>query len=181
MRKAIVLAALLLAACSNGGSHTAAPTSTIATTTTIPPNSTPTTIKVPTAREFIEGFKRRGLPVGKVVCYTDESDPNHLLNRPGGYVEKCDWADKRQEQLLANKDSTDPDSGFDLVGGSVETFERPGGAAERAAYLHGFEGSGALSPGYTYQPKNANWVLRIDVELTKKQAEAYLKAFLAQF
>lgn len=171
MRKTIVvlLVALLLAAC-NGKSKQAV--NTTATTTTLTPQAQgpPTTVKVPTAREFIAGFKQRGLPVGKVICFKDETDPNNLLGRPGGYVEKCDWADKREEQVL-------PD---DLVGGSIETFEKPGGAAQRATYLHAFEGPSALSPGYTYQPKNAIWVLRVDQELTKKQAEAYLQAFLAQ-
>jgi hypothetical protein len=68
----------------------------------------------------------------------------------------------------------------DPVGGSIETFEKPGGAAARAEYLHAFEGPSALSRSYTYQPKNAIWVLRIDQELARAQAQAYLKAFLAQ-
>jgi hypothetical protein len=135
----------------------------------------PTTVKVPTAREFIAGFKQAGLPVGKVRCYTESNDPNNLLGRPGGYIEKCNWADTRYPQ---NGDTKDFD--YTLTGGSIETFEKPGGAAQRAEYLHAFEGPGILNPGYTYQPKNANWVLRIDVELTKSQAQAYLKAFEAQ-
>jgi hypothetical protein len=121
-------------------------------------------VKVPTAREFIAGFKRAGLPVGRVVCYTDATDPNDLLNRPGGYVEKCDWADKRAEQVAG-----------DVTGGSIETYEKPGGASSRAEYLKAFEGAGMLSTGYTFQPQNAIWVLRIDKELTKAQADAYLE------
>jgi hypothetical protein len=164
----IGLSALLV-----GCQGTSGPTATTAATTatTVPTaTSTATTIRVPTAREFIAGFKRAGLPVGKVICYTDETDPNNLLGRPGGYIAKCDWTDKREEQIL-------PD---DPIGGSIETFEEPGGAAERAAYLKAFEGAGALSPGYTFAPKDSIWVLRIDSELTRKQADAYLKAMLTQ-
>jgi hypothetical protein len=169
MKRIIVAAGIIvfLAAC--GGKDNSGDTSS-ATTLTTQTQGPSTTVKVPTAREFIAGFKRAGLPVGKVICYTDETDPNDLLGRPGGYVEKCDWADKREEQSL-------PD---DPIGGSIETFERPGGAVQRAEYLKAFEGAGAFSSGYTYLPKNSNWVLRIDSELTKSQAQAYLKAFEVQ-
>ena len=168
---AVLVVLVVLAGCaSDDGGRQAAATTTAAPTTLPTANSTATTIRVPTAREFIAGFKRRGLPVGKVICYTDETDPNDLLGRPGGYVEKCDWADTREEQIL-------PD---DPVGGSIETFETPGGAVQRADYLRAFEGPTALSTGYTYVPNNAIWVLRIDSELTRRQANAYLNAMLAQ-
>jgi hypothetical protein len=86
---ALVLVAVVGCSGSDDGAKPAAPTT--AATTTIPAtaNSTATTIRVPTAREFIAGFKRAGLPVGKVICYTDETDPNNLLGRPGGYVENA--------------------------------------------------------------------------------------------
>jgi hypothetical protein len=135
MKRLLVAAVLLLAACSDNetGSTTA---------------QGPTT-KAPTAHEFIESFKQRGLPVGKVVCYDGDTDPNNLLGRPGGYIEKCDWADTREKQPHANADYTDPDSDFDLIGGSIETYEEPSGAAMRAEELRAFEG-GILSTGYTF-------------------------------
>ena len=183
MRKLLV-AVVLLTACSDGAESTAP--------------QAPTTIKVPTAREFIEGFKRASLPVGKVVCFTDENDPNDLLGRPGGYVEKCDWSDKREQPTMQpttpqGKPCSDPDidpldkelcdnatkEEVDLIGGSIETFENPADAMQRAEMLRSFEGAGALSTGYTFTPKDAVWVLRIDQELTKRQAQAYLDTFLA--
>jgi len=160
-RTAVLILALLLAGCT--ADHQEA--------TTRPA----TTIRVPTAREFIAGFKAAGLPVGKVICYTDATDPNHLLNRPGGYVEKCNWADRRYPQ---NGDTKEFD--YTLTGGSIETFEKPGGAAMRAEYLGAFAGQGVLSTGYTFQPKDAIWVLRLDSELTKAQAGQYLEAMEAQ-
>ena len=187
MKRILVAAVLLLAACSDGE------------TSTTPQTEAPTTtIKTPTARQFIEGFKQRGLPVGKVVCYNDENDPNDLLGRPGGYVEKCDWADKREQPpseptTAQGKLCSDPDidpldkelcentpkEEVDLIGGSIETYEEPEGAASRAEELRAFEG-GILSTGYTFTPKEGKWVLRVDQELTKSQAQAYLDAFLAQ-
>jgi hypothetical protein len=168
MKRLLVATVLLVAACSNGNEST-----------TPQAQAPTTTIKTPTARAFIEGFKQHGLRVGMVVCYNDENDPNDLLGRPGGYVEKCDWADKREDQPAAKYDYNDPDSGFDLIGGSIETYEEPEGAASRAEELRAFEG-GILSTGYTFTPKDDKWVLRVDQELTKSQAQAYLDAFLAQ-
>jgi hypothetical protein len=164
----VVAVSLLLAACSDGKEST-----------TPRAQETTTTTKTPTARAFIQGFKQRGLPVGMVVCFTDENDPNDLLNRPGGYIEKCDWADKREEQPHAKADYNDPNSDFDLMGGSIETYEEPEGARSRAEELRGFEG-GLLSTGYSFTPKDGKWVLRVDKELTKAQAQSYLDAFLAQ-
>jgi hypothetical protein len=187
MRKLLVAVVLLLAACSE--SETTMPQAQGPTTTTI---------KDRTAREFIEDFKQHDLPVGKVVCYDDETDPNNLLGRPGGYIEKCDWSDKREQPTTEpttaqGKLCSDPDidpldkelcestskEKVDLIGGSIETYEGPSGAAMRAEELRAFQG-GFLSTGYTFTPKDAVWVLRVDKELTKSQAQAYLDAFLAQ-
>jgi hypothetical protein len=179
MRRTLLAMVLvvILAACggSDGGKQATATTKAATSTTLATANSTATTIRVPTAREFIAGFKRAGLPIGKVRCYTEATDPNHLLGRPGGYTEKCDWADKRYPQYGDTKDFD-----YTLTGGSIETFEKPGGAVARAEYLRAFEGPTALNPGYTFVPKDAIWVLRIDSELTRKQANVYLKAMLAQ-
>jgi len=101
-RLALAVALLaLLAACNRDGAS-----SSKGNTTTLPPQAQgpPTTVKVPTAREFIAGFKRAGLPVGKVHCYTEDNDPNNLLGRPGGYIEKCSWADTRYPQNADTKD-----------------------------------------------------------------------------
>jgi hypothetical protein len=153
------------------------------------------------ARDLIVGFKRAGLPVGKVSCYDEKTDPNHLLGRPGGYTEKCDWSDKREQPTTEpttgqGQSCSDPDidpldkelcegaaaEDVDLIGGSIEVFDTPGLALQRATYLHGFEGPGPLNPGWTFiVPDNATHVLRIDSELTKAQAEAYRQAMRDQF
>ena len=49
----------------------------------------------------------------------------------------------------------------------MELFDTPEGAEERAEYLKGFEGAGALSTGYTWVvPEDGVAVLRIDQELS---------------
>jgi hypothetical protein len=166
MKKVLLLAVLGLAACSGQGGEEAAPEATqqqAATTTTAAEQQF-------TARELVAKVKQAGLPIGKVDCFTEETDPNDLLGRPGGYTSKCDWADKREEQYSAD----------DLIGGSFEVYDTPEDAAERAEYLEGFAGSGALSTGYTWVvPDGGVTVLRIDQELTPTQAKQYREAALA--
>jgi hypothetical protein len=168
LRRVVAVTSLVLvvAGCDgSGGSGSERTTTTTAVTTTAPP----TTVAALTARQFIEGFKRAGLPVGKVTCFNEDTDPNDLLGRPGGYIEKCDWADRREEQ-----------SADDLIGGSIETYERPDGAAMRAEELRAFQG-GILSTGYTFVvPDGGRWVLRVDQEVSPTQARRYHRAMLAQ-
>jgi hypothetical protein len=168
MKKVLLLAVLALAACSEQGAEEAAPapeaTQQAGTTTTAAAQQF-------TARELVAKVKQAGLPIGKVDCFTEETDPNDLLGRPGGYTSKCDWADKREEQYSAD----------DLIGGSFEVFDTAEDAAERAEYLKAFEGQGALSTGYTYiVPDGGTTVLRVDADLTSKQAEQYKRATLKE-
>jgi hypothetical protein len=103
------------------------------------------------------------MPVGKVICYTEETDTNNLLGRPGGYKEKCDWQDRLEEPV--------PD---DVVGGSFEVFESQEAAIDRAEYLKAFAGQGMLSTGYTWVvPEGGVTVLRVDKELGSKWAKEY--------
>jgi hypothetical protein len=167
MKKVLLLAVLGLAACSGQGGEEVAPAPEAAqqqaTTTTAAAQQL-------TARELVAKLKQAGLQVGKVDCFTEETDPNDLLGRPGGYISKCDWADKREEQVTAD----------DLIGGSFEVFDTAEDAAARAEYLEGFAGSGALSTGYTWVvPNGGVTVLRIDQELTPTQAKQYREAALA--
>jgi hypothetical protein len=160
--------AVVLVACTGDDGRSASATNA-ATTTTVAP---PTTGRAYHAKSLIDGMKQVGQPIGKVICYNADNDPNDLLGRPGGYSEKCDWADTRHEQ-------TTPD---DLIGGSIEVFDTPGLAMQRAEYLEGFAGSGAFSTGYTWLvPADSNFVLRVDAELTPKQANAYRQAMQHQF
>jgi hypothetical protein len=167
MKRAVVrLLACLAAACtSGGGDEEAAPATTVQSPPTrgaVSPGPPPKSD--PRAKQLVAGLKQAGLPIGKVVCYTEETDPNNLLGRPGGYKEKCDWQDKLEEQPATD----------DVVGGSFEVFSKPEDAAARAEYLKGFAGQGMLSTGHTWVvPEAGVTVLRIDQELGSKWAGEY--------
>ncbi len=173
---ALTLAAVLVSCSGNDSRSTsAASTPTTAPTTSVGVTAPPTTRAAYHARTLIAGMKRAGQPIGKVVCYSETTDPNNLLGRPGGYIEKCDWADTRYDQPSTGDPS-------DVVGGSIEVFALPGEAMERAQYLGTFAGQGMLSTGWTFLvPPNSNFVLRVDSDLTSKQATAYRKAMQAEF
>ena len=173
MRKFLLIALCLLAGCTGGGGgEEAAPATTVqgpptagAGTATPPPRPDSHAKPGPQAKELIAGLKQAGLPIGKVVCYTEETDPNDLLGRPGGYKEKCDWQDRLEEQPAV-----------DVVGGSFEVFASQEAAIHRAEYLKAFAGQGMLSTGYTWiVPEGGVTVLRIDKELGSKWAAEYRK------
>lgn len=121
-------------------------------------------IKVLTDRQVVGAFKRAGIPLGKVIYYAEATDSNKLLGRPGQYVQKASWADSRIEQY----DPTDP------TGGTVEVFDSTDSMQNQWDYLSGFVSSGGFFAQYMY--KGANVIVRVEHDLTPKQAKQYVHA-----
>jgi len=70
----------------------------------IPPPSPESTTQAPpepvvqealTAEQVINYFALKDMPIGNVVIYTEETDPNNMLGRPGGYASKVNFEDER--------------------------------------------------------------------------------------
>ena len=73
----------------------------------------------PNAEAVVERLQAAGLTIGKVIVYTEETDPNDLLGRPGQYTSKAAFTDTRVDEsdLVATPK-------WDVArGGSVEVFE----------------------------------------------------------
>ena len=51
-----------------------------------------------TAEEITNKLKEKGLNIGKIVVYTEETDTNNLLGRPNSYISKTVFADTRLKQ-----------------------------------------------------------------------------------
>ncbi len=69
-------------------------------------------------------LKGQGLPIRQVEPYTEDNDPNKLLGRPGQYVDKVNFRDRRAEN--------DRLKGLDVSeGGSIEVFESEEDAERR--------------------------------------------------
>lgn len=120
-----------------------------------------------TAVSVLKALQAHRMPIDRYVAYTASSDPNHLLGRPGQYVSKVNFHDKRLKF----------DKTYDTRGGgSVETFANHADAARRFKYVQGF-GKTSLFAEYDYL--NGTVLLRLSNVLTPKQAAAYKKALLA--
>jgi hypothetical protein len=107
-------------------------------------------------------LRGHGLPIGEHVEYTAETDPNELLGRPGQYVSKVNFNDKRLT----------PDDDFTVdAGGSIEAFASPDEAAARVAYIDSVTEGNAMLVEYHWA--NGPVVLRVSKGLTPDQADEY--------
>ena len=98
------------------------------------------------------------------TVYTAESDPNKLLGRPGGYLSKADLADDRAKPKL-EEDAVQQ-------GGSVEIFEDPSEAEDRAKYIADTLKAAKIF-GTEYHYVNGGILLRVSGALTPDQAAEY--------
>ncbi len=103
------------------------------------------------------------------TVYTEESDPNNLLGRPGGYESKVNFADsrvKRADVIGTDKDDTGR-------GGTVEVFADPRDAKERSEYIQSVSG-GILGTEYHYLADGV--LLRVTGNLPPTVAKEYESA-----
>jgi hypothetical protein len=180
MRRTPVLAAvavLALASCSSSTSKpaTASTSHAAAAGTTMPAAGTTKPSMAPSAASdaaaVVARLKAAGLPVDSVIVYTAETDPNHLLGRPGGYLSKAGFADTR----IDPKDAKDDSRGAVDLGGDIEVFADAGGANARADYIRKAMAAMPML-GTQYEYVSGPVLLRLSQVLTPDQAAAYQKA-----
>lgn len=168
---------LVMAACSSNPTPTATP-ATSATATTAAPTTVPATTPAPqplTAAAVVAKLKAAGLPIGQVVVYTETTDPNHLLGRPGQYTSKATFTDKR---ISTADTGAGPHLGDIELGGSVEAFGSPGDASNRADYIRSVSQGGSMFAEYDYLRDTT--LLRVSNYLTPSRAARY-QTVLAAF
>lgn len=119
-----------------------------------------------TATEVLTGLIDAGLPIGDYIAYTAETDPNELLDRPGGYLSKVNFYDTSITHRSTNYSIDD--------GGSIEVYPDAPGAEGRMQYLQNL--GQAFSPGVEYHFLAKNVLLRLTNRLLPKQAELYGQA-----
>lgn len=114
---------------------------------------------------------QKAIPTVKVtVVYTEESDPNHQLGRPGGYLSKVQFADSR----IPAKEVEFKEEHDLARGGSVEVFETEAAAEKRAEYIRKIGESIPTFAEYDYVQGPV--LLRVSKILTPTQAKEYEKA-----
>ncbi|MER7768709.1 hypothetical protein [Kitasatospora sp. NPDC096140] len=97
---------------------------------------------------------------------TAESDPNHLLGRPGQYTSKMTFTDSRIKAADVEGEAADSVA----RGGAIEVFATEADAKTRAAYIQGIvKGMPALME---YDYAKGPVVVRVSKYLTPDQAKA---------
>lgn len=133
------------------------------------------------AQQVIEYLDEQGVPIYTFVAYTEETDPNDLLGRPGEYTSKASFVDEREAEefdemnsYLSGMEGYEPD--YLSYGGTVEVFASEDECAERLAYLESLSGTLFGNNEYMYQRQNV--LLRVNYCLTPTQAQEYEAAFM---
>lgn len=115
------------------------------------------------AEAIVLALQARGLPIGDVEVYDEETDPNELLGRPGGYEAKANFADSTLEPEGAPVGVEN--------GGSVEIYMDEASAERRQAYL---EVLGEEIPLIVeYDQRVDSILLRLSNRLTPDEAAVY--------
>ncbi len=114
-----------------------------------------------TAEEITKKLKTSGIPIDNIIVYTEETDENKLLGRPGNYISKTNFADTRLEQLDKNNPS----------GGTIEVFKNEQDALKRKEYIETVTTGVAFAQQYLILHNNV--LLRIENELSTDQAKEY--------
>lgn len=123
---------------------------------------------IPTAIEYVNAFEGAGFPISNVIEYTEETDVNGLLGRPGEYTGKVDWADDRVEQY----DEENP------VGGTIEVFKSQEDMENRKTYIESmWEAVPLTEDEYIYVSPDGLALMRISYDVSPTAAEQYRTAF----
>jgi hypothetical protein len=125
------------------------------------------------AEGVVLALAEAGLPVELTVVYTEESDPNNRLGRPGGYTSKAAFVDTR----IDDDEVTDSSEGSIEAGGGVEVFAEAEDAEDRSEYIQSITEEVQLLAEYNYV--EGPILLRLSRQLTPTQAEEYEAALAA--
>lgn len=110
----------------------------------------------------------KSIPELKLIqVYTEATDPNHLLGRPGGYTGKAAFSDSR----VAAADVEGLDKDAIERGGSVEVFKTEDEAKSRAKYIETIAKSIPSATEYHYIAGGT--LIRVSNLLTPNQAKDY--------
>lgn len=137
--------------------------------------TTPPQAQPKTATEYLEALQAEGCPITEIYTWTEETDINGLLGRPGQYISKADFMDA----------NIDPDEVFEpveengLPGGTIEVFADEETCQARYDYLNEFTDASLGVFGLNqYMYKSDTAILRVSFDLTPSQAAQYEEAFI---
>lgn len=115
-------------------------------------------IKLIQDTQFITDKLKTIPTLGKVVIYTEDTDPNKLLGRPNQYIGKLNFTDTRYKGTKAE----------DF--GTIEIFKNKDDLEARYQYV---ESVTKGTPLLMYQFRHENLLMRLPHEVTPTQAKEY--------
>jgi hypothetical protein len=177
---AALAAAALCAGCS-GASTASDPRPTATVTVTASPHATPESTASPTptptlsaalnAKTLAQALTAK-IPTMKLTkVYTERSDPNNLMGRPGGYTSKIAFSDSR----VSTSDTAGTEADALERGGSIEVYATRTQAKKRSDYIQAIlSGGGILGTEYDYL--SGGMLVRVNGTLIPKDAKTYQRA-----
>lgn len=166
LRLAVAVAPLIAAtACSSSTATTPAPAPGVA--------SGPAAPSQQTADQIGQALKAHGLPIRNIVVLDENSDPHHLLGRPGGYTSKIEFADP------AVTGKARAGGGNDVAhGGAIEVFTDPADAVKRGSFIQTIDQNIRIF-GQEYDYAAGGVLLRLSGDVPPSRATKYAEALTA--
>lgn len=112
--------------------------------------------------------------VGAIYPFSEEDDPNQQLGRPNQYVSKVVWADTRIDPHNFSDENDEEINSIDPVnfkGGTIEGFRNQADLNRRYNYIKNIVLAMPIYNQYMY--KKGLFLMRLDKELTPRQAKEY--------
>lgn len=164
--KKVFLSLLIIAsltACSSAPATT--PNKEGETTTVSTTMATPKEKADMKSEEVLKAMKSKGVKIGEVVTYTESTDPNNLLGRPGGYVSKSNFELEGDEKISGE----DPSN-------TLEVYPKEEEAISRKKYIEEIGKASPMFLQYIYQ--SGKYVLRLEKKNTPTVAKEIENIFL---
>lgn len=122
------------------------------------PATTPSPVSVPISlKQVVFAFKAVNLPMTAETIFDERTDPNGLLGRPGRYVEKMNFTDKRIKEKRNHC--------------SIEIFQNYEDALNRYQYVEVIGRTDGMLDSYKFLHKNV--LVRINLDLIPSEADEY--------
>ena len=118
-----------------------------------------------TSTPVINYFAQEGMPIGNVIIYTEETDSNNLLGRPGGYTSKVNFEDERTLSEYVDTASLDY-----YPKNTLEIFDSERDARARFDYIESVT-KGTVLVQYMYL--EGTMLLRLERSLLPTDTKAY--------
>lgn len=112
---------------------------------------------------YVEMLRKGGLPIGEVVVYNKNTDPNGLLGQDNQYTGKATFADTRLEQV----------EGSEPNGGTIEVFANNEDMRARKEFITSMADASPDPAPYVYESSDGLALVRLSTDISADEAVKY--------